>query len=150
ADRTDDPCHVGTVKNTVGHLEAAAGIAGVLKAALALSTGRLPATLGITRPTSRFDWAASGLAPATAPVDLPPDGTVHAGVSSFGFGGANAHVVLSAAPEHRAGHRQRRNHVITLAGDTAAELEREAGRLRAVADSTSDPGPLVRAQDGAA
>lgn len=148
ADRAGAPCHVGTVKNTVGHLEAAAGIAGVLKAALALSTGRLPATLGITRPTSRFDWAASGLAPATAPVDLPPDGTVHAGVSSFGFGGANAHVVLSAAPEHRAGHRQRRNHAITLAGETAAELEREAGRLRAVAESTSDLRALVRAQDG--
>lgn len=145
-ERIGEPCRVGAVKNTVGHLEAGAGMAGVIKTALVLGSRRLPATTGLTRPTSRFDWAASGLAPTTAPTELPAGETVHAGVSSFGFGGANAHVVLSASPQHPGRYPPQCNRAVVLSGTDPETVERDADRLRLVADETGHIDEVVRAQ----
>jgi acyl transferase domain-containing protein len=93
------PCALGSVKTNIGHTEAAAGIAGVMKTALALQQRRIPATLHVKEPNPliRIDRV-----PFTLPrilSDWPEsDGPRVAGVSSFGFGGTNAHVVLEEAP----------------------------------------------------
>jgi acyl transferase domain-containing protein len=86
-------CAIGSVKTNIGHTLSAAGIAGLLKAALAVEHGQIPPTLSCERPNPRFDFGASPFEPATELRDWPSPQV--AGVSSFGLGGTNAHLVLS-------------------------------------------------------
>lgn len=91
------PIPVGSVKSNVGHLEAGAGVPGVCKALLVLREGRIPRTLHSEPLNPAIDFANLGLAPVTKARDLAPRGSrTIVGVNSFGFGGANAHVVLAA------------------------------------------------------
>ncbi|MEU6852065.1 SDR family NAD(P)-dependent oxidoreductase [Actinacidiphila alni] len=92
------PLHVGAVKTNIGHTQAAAGMAGLIKAVLALKHRTVPRNLNMTTP-SETALAAGALRPAAAPRPLPADETLPqlVGVSSFGWCGTNAHVVLAAA-----------------------------------------------------
>nr|BFE29983.1 type I polyketide synthase [Actinomadura rugatobispora] len=96
------PLLIGSVKSNLGHLEAAAGVAGLIKVVLALSGRRLPASLHFHAPNPHIRFDELRLRVVTAPLSWPryrgADLPV-AGVSSFGFGGTNAHVVLEAAAE---------------------------------------------------
>jgi acyl transferase domain-containing protein len=92
----DVPCRVGSVKSNLGHLEAAAGVTGLAKVALALHHRVLPASLHVTTPHPDVDWDSCGLAVQTVTEPWPPERPLRAAVSSFGFGGTNAHVVLEA------------------------------------------------------
>ncbi|MER7165756.1 beta-ketoacyl synthase N-terminal-like domain-containing protein [Micromonospora sp. NPDC000207] len=89
---------VGSVKSNLGHLLSAAGMAGLVKAALAVEHGQIPPTLFCRVPNPRFDVGRSPLHVTTATAPWPPGRDRVAGVSSFGLGGTNAHLVLSAAP----------------------------------------------------
>ncbi|MGW4463798.1 SDR family NAD(P)-dependent oxidoreductase [Micromonospora sp. NPDC004704] len=89
---------IGSVKSNLGHLLSAAGMAGMLKAALALEHGMIPPTLFCETPNPRFDFGSSPLHPTTEAVAWPAGRERVAGVSSFGLGGTNAHLVMSAAP----------------------------------------------------
>ena len=93
------PLPVGSVKTNIGHLEAAAGIAGLIKTVLSLERRELPADLHFDSPTrtSRSTSCASGVQTALEP--WPERRRRIAGVSSFGFGGTNCHVVVAAAPQ---------------------------------------------------
>lgn len=91
-------CVIGSMKSNVGHLEAAAGMAGVAKTALALHHGVIPASLHYTEPNPGIDFAGWRLRVADRTRPWPGAGERTAGVSSFGFGGTNAHAVLSTAP----------------------------------------------------
>ena len=91
------PCAVGSVKSNIGHTEAAAGLAGLLKVVLSLEHGQIPASLHIDEPNAVFTQETA-LQPATAVRAWPEDRRALAGVSSFGLSGANAHAVLAAAP----------------------------------------------------
>jgi acyl transferase domain-containing protein len=94
-----DRCALGSAKSNIGHVEAAAGVAGLIKTALALHHGRLPATLHAETPNPRIDWTANGFALQTNPGDWPASATPRrAGVNSLGIGGTNAFVVLEEAP----------------------------------------------------
>lgn len=96
----DQPLLIGSVKTNIGHLEAAAGIAGLIKTVLALHHDEIPPHLHFTAPGPHADLDALGLRVVTGPEPWPRySGTARAGVSAFGFGGTNAHVVLA---EHRA------------------------------------------------
>ncbi|RFS82229.1 aminotransferase class I/II-fold pyridoxal phosphate-dependent enzyme [Actinomadura spongiicola] len=92
----DSPCPVGSVKANIGHLEAAAGIAGLIKAVLTVWHGELPPQLHFTTPNRHLPWDGSGLTVLTGRVRVPPS---RVAVSSFGFGGANAHVIVARPPE---------------------------------------------------
>ncbi|MGH3561605.1 MAG: type I polyketide synthase, partial [Mycobacterium sp.] len=95
----DAPLLLGAVKSNLGHLEAAAGIAGFIKAVLAVQRGHIPANLHFENPNPHIPFADLQLKVIAEPTDWPS--TAHprrAGVSSFGFGGTNAHVVLEQAP----------------------------------------------------
>src|ERR1019366_4326279 len=87
---------LGSVKSNIGHLKAAAGAAGMLKATLALHEKVLPASINFDRPNPNLDWTASPFAVNTELRDweVAADRTRVAGVSAFGFGGTNFHVVL--------------------------------------------------------
>ncbi|GAA1914985.1 type I polyketide synthase [Streptomyces durmitorensis] len=95
----DQPLLIGSVKTNIGHLEAAAGIAGLIKTVLSLHHDEIPPHLHFTAPGPHADLDALGLRVVTGPEPWPRySGTARAGVSAFGFGGTNAHVVLA---EHR-------------------------------------------------
>jgi len=92
-------CAVGSVKTNVGHLDAAAGIAGLIKTVLALENRELPASLHFEAPNPRIDFAASPFFVNAALREWPDGrGVRRAGVSSMGIGGTNAHLVLEEAP----------------------------------------------------
>ncbi|MFF4988233.1 aminotransferase class III-fold pyridoxal phosphate-dependent enzyme [Streptosporangium saharense] len=88
-------CHVGSVKSNIGHAEAAAGIAGLVKLVLCLRNGHLPASLHATPPNPRLRLEGTRMRVVTEPLTWDGDPLVGA-VSSFGFGGTNAHVIVSA------------------------------------------------------
>lgn len=96
----DRPLLIGSVKSNLGHLEGAAGITGLIKTVLSLHHGQLPATLHFRSPNPHIDFTALGLGVVTEPTPWPggSDRPARAGVSAFGFGGTNAHVVLEQAP----------------------------------------------------
>jgi acyl transferase domain-containing protein len=101
------PCWIGSVKTNIGHLEAAAGIAGLIKAALVLEHRRIPANLHFQQPNPEIDFERLQL---RVPVRTEPwpqtDGPALAGVNSFGYGGTNAHVLLQEAPRPVSGQGQ--------------------------------------------
>ncbi|MFI9124074.1 SDR family NAD(P)-dependent oxidoreductase [Streptomyces bikiniensis] len=90
----EGPCHLGAVKGNIGHLEPAAGLAGLVKALLCLRHGEIPPIAGFEKPSSHLDLSSG---PFEIPTELRPwtsDGPRRFGVSSFGMGGTNAHVVV--------------------------------------------------------
>ncbi|HYO83663.1 MAG TPA: polyketide synthase, partial [Bryobacteraceae bacterium] len=89
-------CYVSSVKTNIGHTEAAAGVAGLIKTALCLSKRELPPHLHFLAANPKIDFRALKLELPLAPVTLPAEGTIFAGVNSFGFGGTNAHAVLQS------------------------------------------------------
>ncbi len=96
--RRGTSCKIGSIKTNIGHLEAAAGIAGLVKVALALERGAIPPSLHF-RANARLALDRRGLEVAAETGPWPAaEGAPIAGVSSFGFGGTNAHAVLCAAP----------------------------------------------------
>ncbi|SEM95930.1 amino acid adenylation domain-containing protein, partial [Nonomuraea pusilla] len=145
------PVAVGSVKTNIGHLEPAAGIAGLIKTILALQAGTIPPSLNFRVPNKAFDFDGSPLFVADRP--LAWEGPRVAGVSSFGFGGANAHVVVEAAPamelamelvmnpsgDSVAGHGPR---LLALSAGSDAALRTLARRLVLMLNSTYCP-PLA-------
>ncbi|OBH16421.1 beta-ketoacyl synthase [Mycolicibacter sinensis] len=97
-------CLVGSVKTNIGHLEAAAGIAGLIKVALSLQHRAIPASLNYTEPNPHIGFDRLPLEVVQTLTPWPAGSRAVAGVSSFGFGGTNAHVVLTEAPQVRSSH----------------------------------------------
>jgi acyl transferase domain-containing protein/NADPH:quinone reductase-like Zn-dependent oxidoreductase/SAM-dependent methyltransferase/acyl carrier protein len=98
---TGSYCLIGSIKSNIGHLESASGIAGLIKAALCLKHGQIPASLHLETPNPEIPFEDLRLRVVRALEDWP-DTNGHqrrAGVNAFGFGGTNAHVVLESAPE---------------------------------------------------
>lgn len=91
-------CRIGSVKSNIGHLDAAAGVSGLIKTALALHHRQIPASLHYTRPNPQIDFAATPFLVNTALTPWQADGPLRAGVSAFGVGGTNVHVVVEEAP----------------------------------------------------
>ncbi|HEX8337890.1 MAG TPA: amino acid adenylation domain-containing protein, partial [Pyrinomonadaceae bacterium] len=119
-------CAIGSVKTNVGHLDAAAGIAGLIKTALSLHHRELPPSLHFSRPNPRIDFESGPFFVNTELRDWEPGGGPRrAGVSSFGIGGTNAHAVLEEAPPSAVGSEPARDwQLLVLSARTPAALER--------------------------
>ncbi len=97
----DNPLLIGSVKSNIGHLEAASGVAGLVKAVHCIQHRTVPATIHLDNPNPNILFDEWNIRAATQTVALKPAGRLVVGVNSFGFGGANAHVILES-PEPRA------------------------------------------------
>ncbi|QRR36015.1 type I polyketide synthase [Hydrogenophaga sp. YM1] len=129
------PLMVGSVKTNIGHLEASAGVAGVMKVVLALQHATVPPHLHLRQPNPLIAWDQYPITVPTAPTAWPRPGDAprRACVSSFGFSGTNAHVVLEEAPPPPAapatGEAPRAEHLVVLSAHTATALAAQARRL---------------------
>jgi amino acid adenylation domain-containing protein len=119
---------MGSVKTNVGHLDVAAGIAGLIKTVLALKHRQVPPSLHFSEPNPEIDFAASPVFVNTALRCW--EGTQRrAGVSSFGFGGTNVHLVLEEAPEVPTTLSQRERYLLPVSARSEAALEAACQRL---------------------
>ncbi len=142
------PLLIGAVKSNLGHLEAAAGVAGFIKAVLAVQRGHIPANLGFHSPNPHIPFDDLRLKVVADHQDWPTKGRPRrAGVSSFGFGGTNAHVVIEQAPEPDpvpVAPTGAPTSTLVVSGKTP---ERIASLADALADWMSGPGAAVALAD---
>ncbi len=133
-------CALGSAKTNVGHLDIAAGVTGLIKAALALERGAIPPSLHFERPNPELDLAASPFFVNTALRPWPAgDAPRRAAVSSFGMGGTNAHAVLEEAPAARPGDPPRRFELLPLGARSEEALGRVAARLARALEAADAP-----------
>ena len=124
-------CGIGSVKTNVGHLDAAAGVAGLIKTVLALEHQTLPPSLNFERPNPQIDFSTSPFYVNAVGKTWPTGSTPRrAGVSSFGIGGTNVHVVLEEAPPARPSGPSRNWQILTLSARSGSALETMNARLR--------------------
>ncbi|MEH0844483.1 amino acid adenylation domain-containing protein [Micromonospora sp. CPCC 205711] len=131
---TDDRgfCALGSVKANIGHTDAAAGVAGLIKTAMALWSRTLPPTINVSRPNPAIDFEGSPFYLNDTARPWLADGPRRAGVSSFGIGGTNAHVVLeeppatAAPPAAPAAGPQ----LLVVSARTVESLERQTRQVR--------------------
>lgn len=137
------PLRIGSVKTNFGHLEASAGIAGLIKAVLSLGHEQLPPHLHFEQPSPHIDWETLPIEVPTTLSDWPRrTGPRTAGVSSFGFSGTNAHVVLQEAPVVPPPPEvvERPAHLLTLSARNASSLSRIAASYQEIL-ATGDVDP---------
>jgi acyl transferase domain-containing protein/SAM-dependent methyltransferase len=143
-DRRDEPLLIGSVKTNLGHLEAAAGIAGLIKVVQSLRRQAIPQNLHFHQGNPLIEWGALNLAVATqARPWTPIAGRRIAGVSSFGFSGTNAHVLVEEAPPAPApvaAAMERPLQILALSARDPGALRDLAGRY---ADRLADDSPLA-------
>ena len=132
-------CGIGSVKTNIGHLDAAAGIASLIKTVLALKHRQLPASLHFERLNPQIDLASSPFYVNASLADWNADQPRRAGVSSFGIGGTNAHVIVEEAPSHQAGvQAQPPVHLLVLSARTETALETMTANLADHLEQNSD------------
>ncbi|WP_019030558.1 type I polyketide synthase, partial [Salinispora arenicola] len=147
------PLWLGSLKSNIGHAQAAAGVASVIKMVQALRHGILPATLHVDAPTPGVHWSAGAVQLLTESRDWSRNGRPRrAGVSSFGISGTNAHVILEEAPEEPAADEVSEEPAaddaprvgvmpLVVSARSVASLAGQAGRLAAFVEGVGPPMP---------
>ncbi|WP_330253419.1 LLM class flavin-dependent oxidoreductase [Nocardia sp. NBC_00565] len=140
-------CLLGSVKSNIGHLDATAGVTGLIKAVLALEHGIIPGTVHFREPNPNFEWDRSPFAVNASAVEWPQSrADRRCGVSSLGIGGTNAHVVLAGWAEVARPPAGRSCHVVTFSAHSDAALAARTRDLRThlEANPDADPADLAR------
>ncbi len=132
-------CAIGSVKTNVGHLDAAAGITGFIKAVLAVKSGFLPPSLHFEQPNPQIDFENSPFYVNTELKEWRPENMPRrAGVNSFGIGGTNVHVILEEAPELQKNTKSRSHQLLLLSAKTDKALEVATNNLGDYLNQHSD------------
>ncbi|MBP0011794.1 MAG: SDR family NAD(P)-dependent oxidoreductase [Roseofilum sp. SBFL] len=132
-------CAIGSVKTNLGHLDAAAGIAGLIKTILALDRQLIPPSINFTQPNPRIDFANSPFYVNDTLQEWTRNGSPRrAGVSSFGIGGTNAHIILEEAPTLTPSSTSRPWQLLLLSAKSATALEKATENLAEFLQTHSD------------
>jgi amino acid adenylation domain-containing protein len=131
-------CALGSLKTNVGHLDAAAGVAGLIKAALAVEHGVVPPTLHFDTPNPALDLDATPFFIATHASAWPLPGVRRAAVSSFGIGGTNAHAILEQSPDRPVATERPAPYTMVLSARTPSALRHAASQLADALDARRD------------
>jgi acyl transferase domain-containing protein/thioesterase domain-containing protein len=133
-------CAIGSLKTNIGHLDTAAGIAGLIKTVKALEHKQLPPSLHFTRPNPAIDFASTPFFVNTVlrPWPAPASGPRYAAVNSLGVGGTNAHVILAEAPAEAPPAARRPQQLLVLSARTPSALQSARQRLAAHLESHPD------------
>lgn len=124
------PCRIGSVKTNIGHLDTAAGSAGLIKSALAVHHGQIPPSLNYEAPNPAIDFEGGPFQVNDRLSDWPVPGPRRAGVNSLGVGGTNAHVILEQPPAAEAsGESDWPFHIIAVSGRSKAALDANSAAL---------------------
>ena len=135
----NDFCAIGSLKTNIGHLDVAAGIAGLIKVVLALKHKQIPPSLNFERPNPAIDFASSPFhVQQTVSEWTAQGGRRLAGVSSFGIGGTNAHAVVEEAPREAPSPAVVPWQLLTLSAKTAGALETATDNLADFLESHPD------------
>ncbi|MCP4153646.1 MAG: type I polyketide synthase, partial [bacterium] len=135
-------CAVGSVKTNIGHLDTAAGIAGFIKTVLALKHKQIPPSLHYKKPNPKIDFQNSPFYINTQLKEWKNETyPLRAGISSFGIGGTNAHVILEEAPPPRDTAPGRESLLFTLSAKTATALENITVNLREYLEAHNEINP---------
>jgi len=125
-------CAIGSVKSNIGHLDAGAGMAGIIKTVLALQARQLPPSLNFENPNPQIDFASSPFVVNAALSEwTSPGAPRRAGVSSFGLGGTNSHVIIEEAPPQPAEPSSRRHQLLVLSARSEGALDEATSNLAA-------------------
>jgi acyl transferase domain-containing protein len=125
-------CAIGSVKSNIGHLDAAAGVTGLIKAACCVEHGLLPPSLHFEQPNPAIDFAASPFYVLDRLIPWESEGRERrAGVSAFGIGGTNAHIVLEQAPAPLEPGPSRPHQLLIVSARSSEALDRVTENLRA-------------------
>ncbi|HEX7182937.1 MAG TPA: condensation domain-containing protein [Thermoanaerobaculia bacterium] len=124
-------CGIGSLKSNIGHLDAAAGVASLIKTVLALEHGEIPPSLNCETPSPEIGFESTPFHVVSRLTPWRCDGPRRAGVSSFGVGGTNAHAVLEESPPREPSGPSRPWQLLVLSARTAPALEAVATRLAA-------------------
>ena len=139
--RRDRPCAIGSIKGNLGHTEGAAGIAGLIKVVLSLHHRVVPPSRFAESENEQLRLAVGGLRMLAEPMELPAE-TVHGGVSSFGIGGTNCHMVLASAPATEPAPPSSGGGVLTMSADSPESLRHNA--LQLADDIENSDAPLAQ------
>lgn len=132
-------CAIGSVKSNLGHLDAAAGVTGLIKTVLALKNGVIPPSLHYQNPNPEIDFTNSPFFVADKAMEWDNSkGPRRAGVSSFGIGGTNVHVILEQAPAQASTATQRDWQVLPLSAPTKTALEQRQQDLATWLENAND------------
>ncbi|REK71362.1 SDR family NAD(P)-dependent oxidoreductase [Paenibacillus paeoniae] len=141
----DKPCYIGSVKTNIGHTEAAAGIAGLIKAVLCLKHRQIPPHLHLIEANENIRFDELKLEVPQQLIDWPQtDGPRLAGVNSFGFGGTNAHVIVQEAPElagvalQQGGSNEERDMLLPLSARSEEALRTFAMNMRTMSNRSPE------------
>ena len=119
-----EPCALGSIKTNIGHTESAAGVAGLIKAALILKHRTIPPSLHFHTPSQKVAWDAFPVRVVTEPVRLPEqEGRALVGVSSFGLSGTNAHMVLEETDVQPKAIQQAGPYLLTISARNSEALD---------------------------
>ena len=131
-------CAIGSVKSNVGHLDTAAGVTGLIKTVLALQHRQIPPSLHFEHPNPKIDFVDSPFYVSTELAEWQADTPRRAGVSAFGYGGTNVHIILEEAAQSKPLPTKRPQQLLTLSARTPSALERMTRNLLHYLQSNAD------------
>jgi acyl transferase domain-containing protein/acyl-CoA synthetase (AMP-forming)/AMP-acid ligase II/acyl carrier protein len=132
------PLLTGSLKSNIGHLESAAGIAGLMKILLSFRHQQIPGNLHFHRPNPLIPWETLKIKVVDKAVSWPANKKRMAGISSFGFSGTNAHAIIEAPAFHRYTSPEKDTYVCTLSAHSIAALKEMVRDLQQYLTSTTD------------
>lgn len=131
-------CGIGSVKTNIGHLDAAAGVTGLIKTALSIKYNKIPASLNFEAPNPKIDFTNSPFYVVNQSKSWPEGKKKIAGVSSFGIGGTNAHVVIEEAPALEASPSEKAFHIVPFSAKSQSSLLQWADKFSAYVQETDE------------